>query len=297
MLSWLTWTATDECNSVGKTYVQLKLGFLRPNSNENKDGTSSSVNGREQVFVEMNLEQFYQFLASIEKCKSCIELFNPSRYRGSVRGGRQIIARGIYNYAYWTALHYFAYGPITHETEGAMGLPQAAAAVQAAERDETIAEVRQLIMDLRDAAQDGRDLARRYADVLQKVVDEYCDEFEKRAEAALARLEAKLTRRAMAKQQTREKVLQAAREMFIERGYEGATIRDIARAAGMSTGAVFASFTDKPELFDAILSEDFAALVDPMQDAGTTSASRADRAEEAAACIGWTSAAKASERK
>ena len=71
-----------------------------------------------------------------------------------------------------------------------MGLPQAAAAVQAAERDETIAEVRQLIMDLRDAAQDGRDLARRYADALQKVVDEYCDEFEKRAEAALARLEA-----------------------------------------------------------------------------------------------------------
>lgn len=84
----------------------------------------------------------------------------------------------------------------------------------------------------------------------------------------------KLTRRALAKMQTREKVLQAARDMFVERGYEGATIRDIARAAGMSTGAVFASFTDKPELFDAILSEDFAALVEPMQDAavnaGTT---------------------------
>ena len=79
----------------------------------------------------------------------------------------------------------------------------------------------------------------------------------------------KLTRRALAKQQTREKVLRAAREMFIERGYEGATIRDIARAAGMSTGAVFASFADKPELFDAILSDDFAALLDPMQDAAT----------------------------
>lgn len=72
-----------------------------------------------------------------------------------------------------------------------MGMPQvAAAAVPGAERDETIAEVRQLIMDLRDAAQDGRELARRYADVLQKVVDEYCVEFEKRAEAALVRLEA-----------------------------------------------------------------------------------------------------------
>ncbi|HRD47323.1 MAG TPA: hypothetical protein PLF78_12660 [Caulobacter sp.] len=70
-----------------------------------------------------------------------------------------------------------------------MGLTQSAAAHPAAE-DETIAEVRQLIVDLRDAAQDGRDLARRYADVLVKVVEEYCVEFEKRAEAALARLEA-----------------------------------------------------------------------------------------------------------
>lgn len=65
-----------------------------------------------------------------------------------------------------------------------------AVAKSAASREETLAEVRQLIEDLRDAAQDGRDLARRYADVLTKVVDEYCVEFEKRAEAALARLEA-----------------------------------------------------------------------------------------------------------
>lgn len=86
----------------------------------------------------------------------------------------------------------------------------------------------------------------------------------------------KLTRRAMAKQQTRQKVLQAAREMFIERGYEGATIRDIARAAGMSTGAVFASFTDKPELFDAILGEDFASLLDPMKDAASTAPTARD---------------------
>lgn len=65
-----------------------------------------------------------------------------------------------------------------------------AAALSASDREEALAEVRQLITDLRDAAQDGRQLARRYADVLQNVVDEYCIEFEKRAEAALARLEA-----------------------------------------------------------------------------------------------------------
>lgn len=71
-----------------------------------------------------------------------------------------------------------------------MGMSQSAAALPATDRDETIAEVRQLIVDLRDAAQDGRGLARRYADVLVKVIDEYCVEFEMRAEAALARLEA-----------------------------------------------------------------------------------------------------------
>ena len=71
-----------------------------------------------------------------------------------------------------------------------MGMAQSPAALPATDRDETIAEVRQLIVDLRDAAQDGRGLARRYADVLVKVIDEYCVEFELRAEAALARLEA-----------------------------------------------------------------------------------------------------------
>jgi hypothetical protein len=65
----------------------------------------------------------------------------------------------------------------------------AAADFSASEREDAMAEVRQLITDLRDAAQDGRALARRYADVLTSVVDEYCLEFEKRAEAALARLE------------------------------------------------------------------------------------------------------------
>jgi signal transduction histidine kinase len=56
-------------------------------------------------------------------------------------------------------------------------------------REEVLEEVRQLVTDLRDATQDGRILAKRYADVLQNVVDEYCLEFEKRAEAALEKLE------------------------------------------------------------------------------------------------------------
>lgn len=56
-------------------------------------------------------------------------------------------------------------------------------------KDEVIAELRQLVADLRDAAQDGRMLAARYSDLLIKCVDEYCVEFEMRAQRALERLE------------------------------------------------------------------------------------------------------------
>ncbi len=83
---------------------------------------------------------------------------------------------------------------------------------------------------------------------------------------------AKPTRRALAKQRTREKVLASARQLFTERGYEGATIRDIAKAAGMSTGAVFASFADKAELFDEILGNDYALLAEAMTDASENAA-------------------------
>jgi AcrR family transcriptional regulator len=75
------------------------------------------------------------------------------------------------------------------------------------------------------------------------------------------------TRRALAKQQTRVKVLAAARRLFSEEGYEGATIRDIAAAAGMSTGAVFANFSDKSDLFREIMVADMAALADAMREA------------------------------
>ncbi|MDO9335806.1 MAG: hypothetical protein EON95_04810 [Caulobacteraceae bacterium] len=68
-------------------------------------------------------------------------------------------------------------------------MPASAERPPANEMSDALTEVRQLIVDLRDAAQDGRELARRYSEILQNVVDEYCVEFEQRAESALARLE------------------------------------------------------------------------------------------------------------
>jgi AcrR family transcriptional regulator len=75
----------------------------------------------------------------------------------------------------------------------------------------------------------------------------------------------RLNRRQAAKVRTRQKVLDAARTLFAERGYDAATIRDIAKGAGMSTGAVFANFQDKAELFEAVFAEEMAGLLEDMR--------------------------------
>lgn len=62
----------------------------------------------------------------------------------------------------------------------------------------------------------------------------------------------RLNRRQTAKARTIEKVLERARELFLEKGYVQTTVRDIAKGIGMSTGAVFANFENKAELFIAV---------------------------------------------
>lgn len=90
----------------------------------------------------------------------------------------------------------------------------------------------------------------------------------------------RLNRRQAAKVRTRQKVLDAARDLFAERGYDPATIRDIAKGAGMSTGAVFANFQDKAELFETVLTEDMGRLADVLQSGaeGSTVAERLNAA-------------------
>jgi AcrR family transcriptional regulator len=57
----------------------------------------------------------------------------------------------------------------------------------------------------------------------------------------------------------------SARSLFAAKGYESATIRQIASAAGFSTGAVFASFVDKSELLIAIIDIDRQVLSETMR--------------------------------
>ncbi|MEO3813468.1 helix-turn-helix domain-containing protein [Sphaerisporangium sp. B11E5] len=53
--------------------------------------------------------------------------------------------------------------------------------------------------------------------------------------------------------ETRERLLRAAAGVFAERGYDGTRVADIAAAAGVSNGALYAHFGSKAELLVASL--------------------------------------------
>ncbi|MEZ5091833.1 TetR/AcrR family transcriptional regulator [Nocardioides sp.] len=54
---------------------------------------------------------------------------------------------------------------------------------------------------------------------------------------------------------TRAALLAAARECFLERGFHDASVGEIARRAGYTTGALYSNFGGKDDLFLAMLDE------------------------------------------
>lgn len=56
-------------------------------------------------------------------------------------------------------------------------------------------------------------------------------------------------------QQTRKRLLEAAAELFVERGYNHVTVRDICRDAGANVAAVNYYFRDKLGLYQEVLTE------------------------------------------
>jgi len=55
------------------------------------------------------------------------------------------------------------------------------------------------------------------------------------------------------RQQTREYLLDAAAQVFAERGFHGASLDQVAAAAGFTKGAVYSNFKNKDELFLALI--------------------------------------------
>jgi AcrR family transcriptional regulator len=74
----------------------------------------------------------------------------------------------------------------------------------------------------------------------------------------------------------RRQILEGARKMFMDFGFDGASMGEIAKAAGVSKGTLYVYFADKCALFEAIVEEEtveqgkVAFNLDPTRDVPTT---------------------------
>jgi AcrR family transcriptional regulator len=74
----------------------------------------------------------------------------------------------------------------------------------------------------------------------------------------------------------RRQILDGARKVFMDLGFDGASMGEIARAAGVSKGTLYVYFADKNRLFEAIVEEEtleqgnIAFNFDPARDVPTT---------------------------
>ncbi len=72
-------------------------------------------------------------------------------------------------------------------------------------------------------------------------------------------------RRARERQGTRERILDAARELFINEGYDAVTMREVADRAEYSPTAIYVHFKDKETLLRELCSLDFNSLAEAFQ--------------------------------
>ena len=65
--------------------------------------------------------------------------------------------------------------------------------------------------------------------------------------------------------ETKRRLLESAREEFMEKGYMKASLRNICRNAGVTTGALYFFFEDKEDLFQALTKEAVDGIYQIMQ--------------------------------
>jgi len=56
-------------------------------------------------------------------------------------------------------------------------------------------------------------------------------------------------------ERTRYEILQAARQLFLERGFHGTSMRQIAQEAGIALGGIYNHFSSKEDIFTAVFLE------------------------------------------
>ena len=92
---------------------------------------------------------------------------------------------------------------------------------------------------------------------------------------------------------TLEKIQQAALAEFLDKGFLGASLRQIVKNAGVTTGAFYGYFSSKEALFNAIVEPHAAALMGRVMEAQTTFAELPEKEQpehmglESGRCVDW----------
>lgn len=73
------------------------------------------------------------------------------------------------------------------------------------------------------------------------------------------------TRKHREKQEMRQMILDAAKSIFLEKGFHNTSLRNIAEQIAYSPGTIYLYFKDKDEIFHALHEEGFRKLLDMMQ--------------------------------
>jgi AcrR family transcriptional regulator len=73
-------------------------------------------------------------------------------------------------------------------------------------------------------------------------------------------------RKSVQQELTREMIMDAARDLFAEKGYQHVSMRQIARELGYSHGALYYHFKNKAELFFALVEDHFKMLNTILED-------------------------------
>jgi AcrR family transcriptional regulator len=77
--------------------------------------------------------------------------------------------------------------------------------------------------------------------------------------------------------ESRAKILTTARQLFAERGYDGCSVSDIARQAGMSQGNIYWYFPSKEDVLKAVLADAFERLAALFAEVTATPGTARDR--------------------
>lgn len=65
--------------------------------------------------------------------------------------------------------------------------------------------------------------------------------------------------------QKRNRIVEAARGVFFQRGYKGVTMKDIVEACGISRGGLYLYFSSTRELFEAVLEQENSTLISVLE--------------------------------